>query len=191
LARVRADEVREACSLLGLDEGDVVSSSYPDGSAPDRVDDLAALVASEVDRFGPAEVLVASGHDWHPDHQACSQAVRRALAALPAGRRPRLLEYPVWWWVHGPWEADAGGPWAARRPRGFWDGLVAVARSPHADLVSTTGYLAAKGRALRAYRSQLTNLTGEADWATLDDAFVSSFFLPHEVSFEVTLEQED
>ena len=54
-----------------------------------------------------------------------------------------------------------------------------------AELVSTAGFLGRKHRALLAHRSQTSNLTGEAGWATFDAAFVAGFLLPVEVAFPV------
>ena len=140
------------------------------------------MIATEIDRFQPDEVLVASGMDWHPDHRACSAAVRRAVAG-GSGEPSRVLEYPVWFWMHGPWRADEGGPWAARRALSFASGLLATLRRPTTELVATRGHLAAKARPLRSHRSQLSNLTGEAEWPVLDERFVASFLMTHEVSF--------
>jgi hypothetical protein len=47
--------------------------------------------------------------------------------------------------------------------------------------VATTGFIAAKKAALAAYRSQTTNLTGERNWAVLDDEFLSLFLRAYEV----------
>lgn len=187
LAEIRADELREACRILGLREADTVQLSIADETVGDHVDDVAERVGEAIERQRPDEVLVCSALDWHPDHQACNAAVRRAMTALPPDRRPRLLEFPVWWWMHGPWEAAAGGPWASREPAGFAQGLAAAVRNPGAHLVSTQGFLATKQRALMAHRSQTSKLFDDDSWAVLDDEFKAAFLLTHEIAFPIRL----
>lgn len=181
LARRRSREVVAACAALGVAEADVVQLGFRDDSLAGRQDGLAAEIGAHLDDMVPDEVLVPSGRDWHPDHQALRRALDLALHGR--GRVPRVLEYPVWFWVHGPWDADPGGPWATLRPRPFLRGLIDRRRWPPAEIVATTGFLGTKHQALRAHESQLTNLTGEADWAVLDDEFLAPFLLPYEVAF--------
>jgi LmbE family N-acetylglucosaminyl deacetylase len=180
LVRIRAEEVGRACRELGVDDDNLVRLGFPDESLTARGDELVTRLLNEIDRADPEEILVASGRDWHVDHRAVNAALRRALH-----RRPvlRVLEFPVWLWIHGPWDADPGGPWAPRRPVAFARGLLGGDGLHRADLVSTAGLLATKRRALLAHRSQTTNLTGEPGWAVLDEAFMSAFFTTHEVSF--------
>ena len=47
------------------------------------------------------------------------------------------------------------------------------------------GVVGAKREALDAYASQLTNLTGESEWWTLDDPFLGHFLGPYEVHLPV------
>jgi LmbE family N-acetylglucosaminyl deacetylase len=181
LARRRSHEVVAACAALGVAEADVVQLGFRDDSLAGHQAELAGEIAAHLDDMVPDEVLVPSGRDWHPDHQA----LRRALDLALQGRRllPRVLEYPVWFWVHGPWDADPGGPWASLRPRSFLRGLIDRRRWPPAEIVATAGFLGAKQRALRAHESQVTNLTGEPDWTVLDEEFLAAFLLPYEVAF--------
>lgn len=183
LAAIRAAEVLDACAVLGVGPGDVVRLRFEDESLTRRTRELADAIAAELDELAPDEVRLPSRRDWHIDHRGLRDALDLALRGRP--RPPRVLEHPVWLWVHGPWDADPGGPWARRRPGPFvqgWFGRDAWAR---AELVSTRGFLGRKQRALLAHRSQTTNLTGEPGWATFDAEFVASFLLPVEVAFPV------
>jgi LmbE family N-acetylglucosaminyl deacetylase len=180
LAAVRAAEVTAACATLGVDAGDLVQLGFHDGSLAARVDDVAAHIDDVLLRTEPEEVLVPSSRDWHVDHRSLNEALRRVVRRRR--RRPRVLEYPVWYWVHGPWEADPDGPWPDRRPRQLAAGWLRSGAAL-AELVSTTGHLEQKRRALACHASQTTNLTGEAGWALLDDEFVASFLLPAEPFF--------
>lgn len=181
LARRRSREVVAACAALGVAEADVVQLGFQDDSLAGHQDELATEIAAHLDAMVPDEVLVPSGRDWHPDHQALRRALDLALRAR--SRVPRVLEYPVWFWVHGPWDADPGGPWASLRPRSFLRGLIDRRRWPAAEIVATTGFLGAKQSALRAHESQVTNLTGEPDWAVLDEEFLAAFLMPYELAF--------
>jgi LmbE family N-acetylglucosaminyl deacetylase len=185
LARTRAGEVVDACRVLGVGEADLVRLSFEDGTLDTRQEELADAIAEQLDDVAPDEVRLPAARDWHPDHRALSLALGRALR----GRRdpPLILEHPVWLWVHGPWDADSGGPWAPRRPVAFATGFLRPSAWARAQLVSTAGYLEQKRRALLAHRSQTTNLTGEASWVTFDDEFVASFLLPFEISFRVAV----
>lgn len=187
LAAIRSGELRDACRILGLAEADTVQLAVPDETVGDHLAEVAERIAEAVEQHRPDEVLVCSGLDWHPDHRACSSAARRAVGSLPVERRPRLLEYPVWSWLHGPWDAAAGGPWATREPAGFAAGLAALVRDPGAELVSTQGFLRTKQRALGAHRSQTTKLFDDESWAVLDDDFKAAFLLSHEIAFPVRL----
>ena len=181
LAALRAAEVLDACAILGVGPDAVVRLGFEDESLTRRTSELADAIAAEVDAFAPDEVRLPSRRDWHPDHRGLREALDLALR----GRRrpPTVLEHPVWLWVHGPWDADPGGPWARRRPMPFLQGWFGRAAWSRAELVSTPGFLGAKHRALLAHRSQTSNLTGEAGWATFDASFVASFLLPVEVAF--------
>ena len=181
LAALRAAEVVEACAVLGVDAAEVVQLGFEDDSLHRRARQLAGAIAAEIDAFAPEEIRLPSRRDWHPDHRALREALDLALT----GRRdpPRVLEHPVWLWVHGPWDADPGGPWARRRPVSFVGGWLDGDAWARAERVSTGGFLDRKLRALRAHRSQTSNLTGEPGWATFDDAFIAGFLLPFEIAF--------
>jgi len=63
--------------------------------------------------------------------------------------------------------------------------LAAAVARLRPELVRTDGYLDRKRHVLDAYASQLTNLTGEAEWWTLDDPFLEHFLGPVEVHLPV------
>jgi LmbE family N-acetylglucosaminyl deacetylase len=180
LVALRGSEVSLACRELGVAAEDLVRLSLPDGSLAHRQDELSEAIGAELAEHEPDEVLVPSASDWHPDHRALHSAL---LLALRRHRRPaRVLAYPVWFWIHGPWDADRAGPRAPRAPTILYQPLQR-SRWARADLVDTTGFLGVKMRALAAHRTQVENLTGEATWATLGPDFVASFLLPWEVQF--------
>ncbi|MGE3619301.1 MAG: PIG-L deacetylase family protein [Acidimicrobiia bacterium] len=180
LATIRAGEALAACEVLGVGPADVVQLGLPDETLGARRAELAEALAAELDAHPPDEVRLPSGRDWHPDHRA----LRAALGDVLRGRRrpPQVREHPVWLWVHGPWDSSPDGPWVPLRPASLL-GYARRSAWATAEAVSTAGFLDLKRRALLAHRSQTSNLTGEAGWATFDAAFVAAFMLPVELSF--------
>jgi LmbE family N-acetylglucosaminyl deacetylase len=181
LARRRAEEVAAACRILGVAASDLVQLGFEDQSLDAREDELVGAIAEQLDAVAPDEVRLPSTRDWHPDHRALGLALRRALSGRK--RRPAVFEHPVWLWVHGPWEADPGGPWAPRNPVAFARGLLRPSAWSRAQLVSTAGLLDQKRRALLAHHTQTANPTGDPAWVTFDQGFVASFLLPYEIAF--------
>lgn len=181
LARIRSDEVAAACGVLGVAEPDLVRLGFEDDTLAARIDELTERIADELDTVRPDEVLVAASRDWHVDHRALNAALRRVLQGR--ANPPRVLEYPVWYWIHGPWDADPAGPWPRRRPAPLARGFLRPSAWRRAQLVATRGYLGQKRRALLAHRSQTTNLSGEPGWAVLDEDFVAAFLMAAEPAF--------
>ncbi len=181
LASLRAAEAKAACRALGLAEDQLRLLSWEDCSLGERIDELAQLIAGVVRDVRPDDVVVPSGLDWHPDHQAVNRAGRMAVG-LVSGFEGQLLEYPVWHWADGPW--TRGG--ARSVPRKLFDLVREPCTSltgPRPHLVATGPYMDRKRRALGAYRTQIENLTGEPTWAVLDERFLGLFLRPFELFF--------
>lgn len=178
LAALRAAEARSACRTLGVGEDNLRQLGWA-GPLADRVDELVEVICDIVLDVRPQEILVTSGLDWHPDHQAANQAARRVVDRL--GRHEvRLLEYPVWHWADGPWGRH--GPRSLSRKIGDivrepWESLTGT----RPELVTTGPYLQRKRDALASYRSQLENLTGEPGWEVFDQRFLDAFLGRHEL----------
>ena len=181
LVRVRRQEALEATGRLGLGPGDVVFLEFEDQGLADNLAELTERLAALVEGFRPQELLVASVLDHHPDHHAVGQAARRLLAA--GAFDGRVAEYPMGFWRTMPWRGRPRG--AARTAWSFLSGSVAAVARLRPELVRTDGYLDRKRHVLDAYASQLTNLTGEAEWWTLDDPFLEHFLGPYEVHLPV------
>lgn len=182
LAEIRAGECRAACAELDVPADGVTELGLLEGTLWSGLDELTALLAREVAAFRPTDVAVTSGLDWHEDHRAVNAAVRRALAspADPLADPPRAWEYLVWSWADGPWSNRTGRPaW-----RAGWDLVAEPLRALRASRPVRTGgkaHVAAKRRALSHYKSQTTNLTGEPQWAVMDQRFLALFLRPSEI----------
>jgi LmbE family N-acetylglucosaminyl deacetylase len=181
LVRVRRREALEATGRLGLGPDDVVFLDFEDQGLTDRLPELTERLAALVAEFRPEELLVSSVLDHHPDHHAVGLAARRLLDAGAVSGR--VAEYPMGFWRTLPWRDRPRG--AARTAWSFLSGSLAAVARLHPELVRTDGYLDRKRHVLDAYASQLTNLTGEAEWWTLDDPFLEHFLGPVEVHLPV------
>jgi LmbE family N-acetylglucosaminyl deacetylase len=181
LVRVRRREALEATGRLGLGPDDVVFLDFEDQGLADRLPELTERLAALVAEFRPEELLVSSVLDHHPDHHAVGLAARRLLDAGAVSGR--VAEYPMGFWRTLPWRDRPRG--AARTAWSFLSGSLAAVARLHPELVRTDGYLDHKRHVLDAYASQLTNLTGEAEWWTLDDPFLEHFLGPVEVHLPV------
>jgi LmbE family N-acetylglucosaminyl deacetylase len=181
LVEIRRAEVLEAARRLGLERRDVVFLNFEDQRLEGQLAALSERLAALVDNFRPEELLVSSVLDRHADHHAVGQAVRGLLADGRLGCR--VAEYPMGFWRTMPWRTRPRGP--HRVAAAFARGAATIARL-RPELVRTEGYLERKRHVLDAYASQLTNLTGEAEWWTLDGPFLAQFLGRHEVFVPVT-----
>lgn len=178
LGAIRIAESIDACRTMGLSESELEFLGHATLRAATGLDEQ---VERAITRFAPDEVFVTSGLDRHPDHVALNIAVRRSPAVERVGCR--VLEYPIWFWRVFPWTTKPRGlPDAAWR---FIADPVRTLSSLHPEIVHTGGYLSRKREVLSAYRSQMTNLTGEASWQTFDPDYLQHFLKPFEMFFPV------
>jgi len=134
LRRRRVGEAAVALAALGLPADRVERLGWADGGLADDVKALGDSIAARA--TGCDTVLSTWPGDGHPDHRAAGIAAQAAASRLGAGS----WWYPIWAWHH---ERIDGG----------------LLRSAERVAVATVD-VAAKKRALGAYRSQLTDLLG-------------------------------
>jgi len=183
LAHIRQEEAAEACGVLGVDADHLRFAGFEDGTLDRQVGAVASLLRAELAEHRPAEVLVPSAIDGHPDHRALRSALRLALSdtGAGAGAGPVVLEYPVWFWDAKAW-LDRDAPPVRKLAQLLWRPLAATVHLQPRS-VPTEAYLEVKRAAFDRYRSQLTNLTGEPSWPVMDPAFLEQFFRPCELFF--------
>ena len=134
LARLRRREQVAALAELGIGADAVHRVGLPDGRVGDH---LATLADAIVAHCSSGSLLVApSVHDWHPDHEACGEAVRRLPSTSCAVRWSSLF-----WAHHHPERLVSSGPRLLR-------------------LEGTERQRAARQRAVAQHRSQFRHLTG-------------------------------
>lgn len=181
LAQIRHTEAVKACEAMGVPRERVVFLDVQDGHAQHAQKDLAVWLEEILISTNPDEVLSPSPIDKNPDHRAIASVVRR-LVSVGSLRCP-VLEYPVWFWTLRSWmEPGKTNPLRAMQMFAL-PGLATSGLSP--VLVRTDGFLERKREALMCHKSQMTNMTGEATWSTLEPAFIENFFQPHEIFFEL------
>lgn len=91
LPAIRERELREACRILGI--RDLRLLGFRDRMLEfEDPDDLARPVLNALLELRPSRVYTYyPEHGYHPDHDAMSRAVVRAVEGLPAGERPQIL----------------------------------------------------------------------------------------------------
>lgn len=179
LAGIRADETVTAAALMGIAAEHVIRLGFEDTHLDRDERPVCRLLVELIDRHRPDDVLVTSAGDPHPDHAALGRAAREALTVL-GGQSIRLIEYPIWQWRSpGSWLRT----WSGTCPGGGHS----ILHGPRPELVSTKDYIERKRRVLATYQSQISNLTGEPGWWSLDHRLLVNFFRSHEVFFPVPL----
>ena len=153
LAALRAREVLEATSALGVPARHVHFLGAQDGAVPQEGAEFARLadrLTVLVRDTGASNLLTCWEHDPHPDHVAA------ALLADVVARRlqVRNLAYPVWGWLR--------------------DDLPQKVRGYRIDI---SQHLPAKQRAIAAHASQVTDMIEPQ----LRQRFLKHFALNYEV----------
>jgi LmbE family N-acetylglucosaminyl deacetylase len=167
LVEIREEEARRAGAILGLPPENMTFLRFEDGRLADHRRLLYDRLVDILDRINPEEIFVSSIIDAHPDHRALAE-VGRELAHARRDRFLVLYEYPVWFWDPRIW-----------RVRHLLGLRIRIVRAEEFRL--------RKREAIAAYRSQVTNLTGERGSAPLRQSFLQQFLQPEEPFFEVSV----
>ena len=165
LARQRHRELLEALRRLGGGERDLTWLGYPDGllSASDP-HPIAERILRICRQTGAERLFSPSPVDHHPDHKATADIARRVSGLCPS---LRLFYYPIW---------------------SRWDepDFHASHRDKRGVRVDMTNHRRRKVRALKAHRSQLGHIVGDApDGFCLEPEMVRVFSEGDEFYFEV------
>lgn len=90
LPKIREKELTEACRILGIHDLRLLGmrDKMLEFEDPDTFADIISGIIKEVN---PSLLITFyPGHGIHPDHDACAEAVVRAVSRLPKNERPRL-----------------------------------------------------------------------------------------------------
>jgi LmbE family N-acetylglucosaminyl deacetylase len=163
--KVREEEARRACAILGLSAEDITFLRFEDGRLADHRRLLRDRLVDLLEAINPEEVFVSSMIDNHPDHRALAELARQ-LAQVRPGRPLRLYEYPIWFWDPRLW-----------RIRDLLELRVCIVRIDE--------FRIRKHEAIAAYHSQISNLAGKQGRAALRRGFLRQFLRPEETFFEI------
>ena len=167
VVEIREEEARQARAILGLPCENIAFLRFEDRRLADHRGLLRDRLFDIFDMMNPEEIFVSSIIDNHPDHRVLAELARE-LAQTRRDRFPLLYEYPIWFWDPRIW-----------RVRHFLELRTRIVR--------TEEFRMRKREAIAAYRSQVTNLTGETGSAPLRQGFLRQFLQPEEIFFEVRM----
>jgi len=165
--KVREEEARRACAILGLSAEDITFLRFEDGRLADQRRLLRDRLFDLLETIDPEEVFVSSIIDNHPDHRVLAELARELVRTRP-DRLRALYEYPIWFWDPRLW-----------RIRNLLELRVRIVRADE--------FRVRKCQAIAAYRSQVTNLSGERGSAALRRGFLRQFLQPEETFFKIEL----
>jgi LmbE family N-acetylglucosaminyl deacetylase len=163
--KVREEEARRACAILGLSAEDITFLRFEDGRLADHRRLLRNRLIDLFETINPEEVFVSSIIDNHPDHRVLAELARELVQMRP-DRPCGLYEYPIWFWDPRLW-----------RIKDLLELRVCTVRMDE--------FRIRKREAIAAYGSQITKFTGERDGAALRRGFLRQFQGPEETFFEV------
>lgn len=163
LRGLREDELKEAAAILGVDAKEITFFRYQDRAFPkaNQPEFAAAVTRCRrlLQKIQPQTILVPWRRDPHPDHRAAFQLIERAKNA-----RHKIIEYPIWLYEL----AESEDAPLAREVSAF-----------RLDISSVVGM---KQRAIRAHRSQISDLIDDdPDGFRLSAEVLANFAEPSEV----------
>ncbi len=185
LVAKRAEEAHAAARKLGVDGSSIIFLGFEDGrlSAVER--EASQMVQEIINRERPDEVYIPYRFEPPSDHWSTNRIVATALRA--GGWKPRVYEYPIWFWYHWPW---VGIP--SKLGRNLFQLILRTARSMFGSFVlrfrrsiDIADVLEIKKDALAQYESQMIKPLSGEKWPILpeisDGEFLGNFFQGYEV----------
>lgn len=94
ISNLRKRETERAVDHLGGASQNIRYLDFGDGQLSQNIEEAARIVAARIEDLQPDRVYVTSSFEFHPDHRAANEVVKRAYAQT-SGDRPDLWEYCV------------------------------------------------------------------------------------------------
>ena len=151
LVRKRAENLRVASAILGIEPGGVEILGFEDGALPRLEGELVDRLTEVIARTNPDEIYIPSDIDGHADHRALYSAALVAIAK--AGTTATVLSYPIWFWGTQTWLPK--GKSRLRTSLQSRSGPLIAAVRLRPRIVRTGVYLDAKRRAMDVYSFEL------------------------------------
>lgn len=179
LAGIRRGEAVDACRVLGVDAGKVQFLDYEDQALLNDLPALTEKLRKLIVEIAPEEIYLPSAIDSNPDHRALNAAALTAVEQ--SGADVDLFEYPIWFWDPKAWIDMDAHPVAMA-----WQLItrpVCALFTLRPVFVRSEEFRTRKATAFASHRSQATNLTGEKDWAVMDDETLNLLIREDELFF--------
>lgn len=166
LASIRRQETLNACKILDVDEKNVRFLGYKDERTNHDANKIKSDLEKIINETNPGQIFSPYINDIHSDHINIAKEMEKLVAdgkiSCP------VYEYPVWSSI----KSDLLRLLLMKE-------IFVLKRS------NSRRQKPAKRKAIYEYKSQLENLTGEANWATLDRGFIDKLTLSPEIFFRV------
>ena len=188
LRAMRRLEAVHAARVLGVPENDIVFLEVADGTLMAEQGKIKEVVKEILRNVQPKEIFVPYFRESPSDHIATNLIVLEAIREMKFDAV--VYEYPIWFLCQWPFVRFAGSlrqrlSLVKRLPMyrfGLW--LVKDFRC----LLDMHDVLDKKREALACHRSQMTRMSNDQRWVTLNDVFggdfVECFFRGQEVFFK-------
>ena len=168
LVALRRQEALNATKKLGLPEGKVSFLNFEDGKTEPFIGGIYRDIGAHIALLSPTIIFAPHPFDEHKDHRAIAAIVGRLQ---DEGKFSGIvLHYPIWYRI-------------AAWPYGLLRCLLSPTMLMNCRRLDTERYLGQKTEALREYRSQFENLTGEKEWSFFSKT-VFERFSGSEIFFE-------
>jgi len=95
LAKIRADEAREAASILGIPPDNIHYLALPDGKLKQHKNKLRLLLAELIKNLEPDYIFAPFRYDRHQDHLVLNKALLKTDSGI--NNRPEIIEYFVYY----------------------------------------------------------------------------------------------
>ncbi len=189
LVRVRQQEACESARRMGVEADRLHFLGFEDGRLSLFMKEAQTRVREILRDISPAQVLIPSRLDSHPDHAACRSIVTGALAQESLS--PAVLEFPVWAWNSWPFvQLTYRG--RSEIPRILLDSLKHVGRLKREfrSCLAIDRVLERKRHAIEAHASQTIRLIDDPRWGTLSDVSNGEFLACFDRPFEIYCQKE-
>lgn len=188
LKAMRSEEGLNAALTLGVRPEDVTLLGFKEGCLESYRAEAVKMAAELIAEHKPEEVFVPHRREpllWSADHLETRRVVLEALNV--SGRKPVIVEYPVWYWFHWPWVGIQLSDKTYRNIIFKNTFTYSCGRGVHKDFnycVPIADVLEQKKGALDQHKSQMTRLMQNNRWTILQDVagghFLCCFFYDFE-----------
>lgn len=141
LRALRESETIAALSILGIESKNVDFLGLLDGSISSfsqKQTNAIIACSQKLTEIAPQTIFLPWRYDPHPDHRGTWSLINTALSCISL--KPRIIEYPIW-----DWDPEQRGNLPDSEQINCWR-------------LDITAFVELKQQAIKAYRSQTTNL---------------------------------